>query len=207
MTDLTEEQIEQQIKEAVGKNDWSAVKKLASELDKIAKAEQAKAKAELQTRLESLGNEVKGYFTFIIGAMTSGNKLEQDSLKQFANKLRNLTGKELDGADGVWYAHDFTPGEGLSNYEPGIRLTKGAKKAAGDGSKRVYVSDNRKSDELLAIIGDQVMFAVDTERVVDKVPHTFPAGTTYKAAYSFSTNGNWRFGVRNSMIKALANQQ
>jgi len=181
---LTEEQIQAQMIEAVGKQDWQAVKKLAAELDKLAKAEQAKAKAELEQKLAEVTAEVK---------------------KAIDKATAPLIDKGvLDGADGIWYAYDF--GDGVSS----CRVQKKAARAAGAGGssgKSSYVADPRKSQDLLEIVGDAVMFAEDTTVTLAKEEHVMPAGTTLKEAYDYSTNGGWRNRVRMAILKAANKAQ
>ena len=177
---LTEEQIKAQMTEAVASGDWGTVKKLAAELDKLAKAEAARAKAELQSKLEQLSTKVKE----IIGKALT--------------KL--IDSGELDGADGIWYARDFNAGDLVE-----VRLLK--KKAStgegGSAGKSSYIVDPRKSADMLNVIGEQVMFAEDTVVTIDKQEHTMPAGTTLKQAYDYSTNGGWRNRVRMAILKAM----
>ncbi len=198
---LTEDEIKAQMTQAVANGDWSAVKKLAAELDKIAKAEAAKAKAELQTKLVALGNTVKGLMGTIVVFLTQGSPASSDDIKRYVSKLRELKGTELDGADGVWYANEF----GTLPTGESIRLMKGEARKAGTGggaSKSSYITDPRKSSDLLAIVGEQIMFEKDTTVTIDKAEHVIPAGTTLRQAYDYSTNGGWRNRVRMAILKA-----
>jgi len=179
-TELTEEQIQAQMIAAVTAGSWSEVKRLAAMMDKLAKAEEATKKAELQKQLESLTADVKREFDKV------------------ATKLRE-SGK-YDGADGFWYADDF--GEQQTSCRIVKKQAKATGAVAGSG-KSSYVADPRKSGEMLEVVGDTVMFAEDTTVTIDKEEHIMPAGTTLKDAYNYSTNGGWRNRVRMAIIKAM----
>jgi len=108
---------------------------------------------------------------------------------------------ELDGADGVWYAWDF--GES-TKAGTACRLMKGKAKVAGEGTssgKSSYVANPTKSADLLAQVGEHTYFVEDTTVTIDKVEQVMPAGTTFKEAYEFSTNGGWRNRVRMALLK------
>jgi hypothetical protein len=109
-----------------------------------------------------------------------------------------IDSKEYDGAEGFWYAKDF------GEVESTLKLTKSARKAsvAGESSgKSSYVANPAKSADLLAQVGANVMFEEDTEVTIDKVAQTISAGTTFKEAYDYSTNGGWRNRVRMALLK------
>ena len=87
---------------------------------------------------------------------------------------------ELDLADGIWYANDF--GEKLVT----CRLMKTAAKAktgggGGGGGKKFSVSTN----ELLEKFGDQ----------------EYKDGATFKAAWESNTDKNWRYAIREALLK------
>ncbi len=174
----TEEQIQAAMKQAMEANDWNQVKRLAADLDKMAKAEQAKAKAELQSKLAGITDKAKKAF---------------DALAQ---KLMD-TG-DYDGADGFWYVKDF------GDASTGMRLTKTAKRVStGDSAgKSSYVAGFPPNKEMLDLVGDMVMFEADTTVTIDKAEHTISAGTTFKEAHDYSNNGGWRNRVRMSLGKA-----
>lgn len=179
--EMTEDEIQAQMTKAVADGDWGTVKKLAAELDKLEKAKVATAKAELQAKLEKVTDKVKKTIDKAIQPLVDAG--------------------ELDGADGIWYAYDF--GDKLSS----CRITKKQARAAGaSAGKSSYVSDPRKSSDMLETVGGEVMFAEDTVVTIDKAEHTMPAGTTLKEAYDYSTNGGWRNRVRMAILKAMDKQ-
>lgn len=159
--------------------------KLVGQLSKLytkkeAEAEKAKRDA-LQAELAAKTQDVKDKLDAVVRAMYDSG--------------------ELDGADGVWYAWDF--GES-TKAGTGCRLMKGKAKVAGEGGgsgKSSYVANPTKSADLLAQVGSHVMFAEDTEVTIDKVTQTMPAGTTFKEAYEYSTNGGWRNRCRMALLK------
>ncbi len=87
---------------------------------------------------------------------------------------------DLDVADGIWYSNDF--GEAA----PVIRLTKSAPRAAraggGGGGKKFDIS----TDDMLAKYGQ--------EQYKDK-------GMTVQQAYESSTDKNWRYAIRQYLLK------
>jgi hypothetical protein len=110
---------------------------------------------------------------------------------------------KLEGADGVWFALDFGAIR-EKGINPSCRLIKTTRKAAGEGSstgKSSYVANPAKSAELLEKVGGNVMFSEETLVTIDKVEQTMAAGTTFKAAYDYSTNGGWRNRVRMALLK------
>jgi hypothetical protein len=111
----------------------------------------------------------------------------------------------LDGAEGVWFARDFGEIEG-SEKGVGCRLMKSApRKAAGEGGsggKSSYVSGLPSSETMLGEVGDEVYLVEATKVTIDKVEEVLPAGTTYREAYKYSTNGGWRNRVRMALGKA-----
>ena len=108
----------------------------------------------------------------------------------------------LDGAEGVWYAQDFGEIKEVG-INPACRLMKTGRKAGGGESsgKSSYVANPAKSADLLAQVGNDVLFEEDTVRTIDKQEHTMPAGMTYKEAYDYSTNGGWRNSIRMALLK------
>lgn len=109
----------------------------------------------------------------------------------------------LDGAEGVWFARDF--GEiAEKGINPSCRLVKAGRKAGGGGEssgKSSYKAGLPPSEDMLKQVGDEVYFEEDTTVTIDKVEQTMPAGTTYREAYDFSTNGGWRNRVRMALGK------
>ena len=61
--------------------------------------------------------------------------------------------------------------------------------------------ESTPSKELLDKVGENVMFAEDTTRTIQKEEHIMPAGMTFKQAYDYSTNGGWRNSVRMALLK------
>lgn len=175
---LTEEQIKAQMTDAVAGGDWTTVKRLAAELDKLAKLAEKAAKDALQQKLAEVTSFVKS------------------AVDKAVQKI--MDSGQLDGADGVWYAYDF------GDQSSSCRVTKTKAKAApGTGTgKSSYVTGFPPSDEMIALVGDQVMFAEDTDVTINKETVSMKAGMTLKEAYDFSTNGGWRNRVRQALGKA-----
>ena len=109
----------------------------------------------------------------------------------------------LEGAEGIWFAYDFGAIR-EKGINPSCRLIKTSRKSGGGGEssgKSSYVANPAKSADLLAQVGENVMFEADTTVTIDKVEKTMPAGTTFKEAYDYSTNGGWRNRVRMALLK------
>ena len=164
---------------AFQKGDMKAVKEIATAINKITVSEEKAKKEAIQTKLAGLTDKVK---SIIDKALT-----------------RIIDSGELDGADGIWYAQDF--GEKLTT----CKLTKAAARKAGTGAAKPYVTDSRKTDELLAAYGEAAMYDKDTVAMIAKVETTVPAGMSLNEAYKLSTDGNWRFRIRTTLLK-IANK-
>lgn len=194
---MTEEQLQDAMTVAVGAKDWKKVKELSATLTKMDADKQKSLKEELQKKLETTGAYVKGFMSRIVTFLTAGNTPTNDEIKLFSADLRKITGKELDGAEGVWYAKDF------GDTTDGIKLMKSKSASTGGGSsKSSYVSNPAKSEDLLKEHGDKAMFDKETEVTINKEVKVMPAGMTLKEAYDFSTNGGWRNRVRMALLKA-----
>lgn len=168
--------------EAIGKAYKDKDMKLMGTLSKLYTKKEAEAEREKKAALQQELARVEG-----------DAKAEFDALAQ-----ELIDSGRFDGAEGFWYAKDF--GEVASQ----MRLMKSARKATGEGGgsgKSSYVANPAKSADLLAQVGARVMFAEDTEATIDKTAHTMPAGTTFKEAYDYSTNGGWRNRIRMALLK------
>jgi hypothetical protein len=197
---MTEEQLQGKMVEAVAKKDWAEVKKLSAALTKLDNDAKAQMKAEAQKKLAETGAKVKAIFDQIKTFLTAGQQPSKEARQAFSGELAKLTGKELDGVDGIWYAMDF------GTTDSSIKLMKAKSASTGStstgGSKGSYVSGYPASEEMLKTVGDLVMFEAETPVVINKEAKTMPAGTTFNAAYAFSTNGGWRNRVRMAIGKA-----
>jgi DNA-binding ferritin-like protein (Dps family) len=196
---LTEEQLQGKMVEAVAKKDWAEVKKLSAALTKLDNDAKANAKAEALKKIAETGSKVKAIFDQIKTFLTAGQAPSKETRQALSADLAKLTGKELDGVDGIWYAMDF------GTTDSSIKLMKAKTAASGStssGSKGSYVSGYPASEEMLKTVGDMVMFEAETEVVINKESHKMAAGTTFNTAYAFSTNGGWRNRVRMHIGKA-----
>ena len=183
---------------AVSASDWKAVSKISAEIAKMVATEE---KAEKDVKLAVLAEatiSVKNIFDIIITAIADAKPMSDKLAGNLTNAINKLASdKALDVADGVWFARDFGEGELTS-----CKLMKAAAKAKSTGATNgSYVSRPEKSADLLAQVGEHVMFAEATEVTIDKVNHTMPAGTTLNEAYKYSTNGGWRNRIRMALLK------
>jgi len=89
---------------------------------------------------------------------------------------------ELDNEDGIWYTNDF--GEKLST----CRTTKTASKAAKSGGNGGG--------------GKGKKFDIGTEELLEKFGgQEFKDGKTFAEAYKSNTDKNWRYGIREKLLK------
>ena len=167
----------EQLLDAIGQAYASKDMKLMGQLSKLytkkeAEAEKAKKEA-LLAELIAVTQETAKEFTALADKLVEAGKLE--------------------GAEGIWFAYDFGAIR-EKGINPSCRLVKGKRSESGGGGsgKSSYIANPAKSADLLAQVGNNVMFAEDTACTIDKVEHIMPAGTTFKEAYDFSTNGGWR---------------
>jgi len=87
---------------------------------------------------------------------------------------------ELDKADGIWYTQDF--GEKSTS----CRLMKTAAKAKGTGGGG----------------GAGKKFAISTTDLLEKYgTQEYKDGTTYQSAWDANTDKNWRYAIRESLLK------
>ena len=180
---MTKDQLFEELGRAYEAKDFKLMGKLSS---LVAKAEQADEKAKkdalLAELVETTQMVTKALVKVIKGLIEEG---------------------KLDGAEGVFLAWDFGAVE-EKGINPACRLVKSGRKPSeggGGSGQSSYVANPAKSADLLAQVGDEVMFAEDTEVTIDKVKQLVPAGTTYRDAYDCSTNGGWRNRVRMALLK------
>ena len=131
-------------------------------------------------------------------------QVTQDTAKALTQAVDDMVeAGKLEGAEGIWFAYDFGAIR-EKGINPSCRLVKGQRstgEGGGGSGKSSYVANPAKSADLLAQVGENVMFAEDTSVTIDKVEQTMAAGTTFKGAYDFSTNGGWRNRVRMALLK------
>lgn len=86
---------------------------------------------------------------------------------------------KLDVADGIWYSYDF------GEQAPTVRLMRSAPKAAraggGGGGKKFDIS----TDDMLARHGVE----------------EYKDGLSFQQAYESSTDKNWRYAIRQKLLK------
>ena len=86
----------------------------------------------------------------------------------------------LDAADGVWISHDF------GEQAPTVRLTKTTARAPRTGGGGTGKKFDISTDDMLAEHRDEMYKNT---------------GQTFKAAYDSNTDKNWRYGIRNALLK------
>lgn len=156
----TKEQLLADMKKAMDAGDWKAVSKVSTAIAKTVAVEEKKELEVKQAAVGKLTDKVKAAFDAV------------------AKRL--IDSKELDAADGIWYANDF--GEALTT----CRLLKSQPKpkggGGGGGGKKVDIT----TTDLLAKHGHLQMG---------------DSGKTYQQAYDEDTDGNSRYKVRTKLLK------
>jgi len=190
-----------QLLEEVGKAYQAKDMKLMGQLSSLAtKAEATAEKAKKEALLAELvkvTETARHLFACLANAMSG-----EMSVEALVKEVKGIAGTEMEGAEGIWFALDF--GEKREKgINPACRLVKSGKKASpgGGDSKSSYVANPAKSADLIAQVGGEVMFEEDTTVTIDKAEQIMVAGTTYKEAYDFSTNGGWRNRCRMALLK------
>ena len=148
--------------------------------------------AELETALKSKDfKAVAAASRKIDGIQKAKEKAELDAkraaLEAIGEKVKAAISKavkplvesgDLDAADGIWYSYDF------GEQAPVVRLMKTqprAVRAGGGGGKRFDVS----TDEMLSRHGAE----------------EYKDGLTFQQAYESSTDKNWRYAIRQKLLK------
>lgn len=170
---------------ALKSKDFKAVAKVSAEIDKLQKGKEKAELAEKQKVLEAKTDGVKVILTSVVAMMISGHKAGKAELDHLVGLLGKLDGKELDKADGVWYTQDF--GDKLVN----VRLSKSQAKtstprtAGGGGGGKKF---NINTVELINGKYAEVQYK-DT-------------GLTFKAAWDSNSDKNYRYAIRQALLKA-----
>ena len=199
-------ELEAKVTEAAVAKDYKQVGKLAQQLNKLqadAKAQEQKVK---QDALVAVTASVGSMFDTVVKFLTGGQGPDATEVDEFADKLLALAGTELDKADGVWYANDFSAESG---HAKSIRLMKGQAKAASkgpkaEGEKATSTATGAgqkysvKTEELMTELGDMILG--DGSNGTIKAGAAY-AGKTVKAAQEESTDKNWRYGLRVALLK------
>lgn len=198
----------EQLREAVGQSyqasDWKLMGKLSALLTKAETAVEAAKKTALQAELMAVTQSTRILLTGLIDLMSKDETPDQEIVKAIIQQVKAITGSELVGADGVWFAVDFGSIQEVG-INPSCRLLRSKPKAAtksGNASDRAdSVTYDVKTESMLAEVGSEVMFTETTQVTIDHIEQTMPAGTSYQQAYDKSTNGNWRHKVRMALLK------
>jgi len=203
---MTIDQIQEAMGTATANKDWKQVSKLANQLVKAesdAKAAELKAK---QDAIAGVTAKVKSIFDKVVDILTRGEAITEDDQNKLDELLAEVTGTELDVADGVWYSNDFGAESG---HAVSIRLMKGqakeakartegskeAKPASTGGGKKFDIS----TEAMIAEVGESATFGDGTNGTV-KAGSAY-AGQSLKAAYDSSTDKNWRYQIRTALLK------
>jgi hypothetical protein len=175
----TESELMQEMTAAVKSGDYKAVAKVAQELVKVQKVKES---TELAAKIAVLTEKtlmVKGFYDTLTGFFIGGKAPESERVNKFASTIKKMTGTELDQADGVWFSNDF--GEKLTT----CRLVKTAAKTAKAGGT-----------------GGGKKFAIGTAELLEKHGSSeYKDGLTFKAAFDSNTDKNYRYAIREALLK------
>ena len=151
---------------------------LMAELEKALASKDFKAVAAASRKLDSA---VKAKEKVELEAKRAVLDAMTDEVKAVLMKaLKPLVDSgKLDAADGIWLSFDF--GEAA----PVVRLMKtqprAARSGSGGGGKKFDVS----TDDMLSRHGDEL----------------YKDGMTFRQAYDSSTDKNWRYAIRQKLLK------
>jgi hypothetical protein len=196
-------ELEAKVTEAAVAKDYKLVGKLAQQLNKLQADQKGAEQKAKQDALVKVTGSVGEMFTKLVSFLTGGQSPDATEVDEFAESILNLEGTELDKADGVWYANDFSAESG---HATSIKLMKGQTKAkepkapgeakaTGTGGGQKY---SVKTEDLIAELGDMTL-GDGTEGTI-KAGSAY-AGMTVKAAQESSTDKNWRYGLRIALLK------
>ncbi len=115
-------------------------------------------------------------------------EVKRQALDAMSGKVKDAISKavkglvdsgELDAADGIWYSYDF------GEQAPTVRLMKSqprvARAGGGGGGKKFDVS----TDDMLSRHGQE----------------QYKDGLNFQQAYESSTDKNWRYAIRQKLLK------
>lgn len=152
---------------------------LMAEMDKALKSKDFKAVSKVSAELVKFQKEKEAVELAAKQKVLEG-KTEKVKVAIQKALQKMVEAGELDDADGIWYANDF--GEKLVT----VRLLKVQAKqrtsgGGGGGGKKFSVS----TDELLEKFGGEV----------------YKDGKTYKECWESNTDKNYRYAIRESLLK------
>jgi hypothetical protein len=173
-------ELEQELMSAIDKKDYPAVRKLSAELDKATKGAEKAEQAAKEAALAALADKVKSIINKAVTKIVDSG--------------------EIDDADGIWFAWDF--GEAAEATGATCKLFKKAAKTStgtGGGGKKFSTS----TDTLMEQFGDETIpedkKPVLSYKVNGEVKTA--SGMSYKEAYKLSTDGNFRYKIREHLLK------
>ena len=152
---------------------------LMAELEKALASKDFKAVAAASRKLD---NAVKAKEKAELEAKRAVLDAMGDKVKAAISKAVKplVDSGDLDAADGIWYSYDF------GEQAPVIRLMRSAPKAArqggGGGGKKFDIS----TEDMLARHGSA----------------EYKDGLTFQQAWESNTDKNWRYAIRQKLLKA-----
>jgi len=151
---------------------------LMAELEKALKSKDFKAVAAASRKLDTaVKAKEKAELEVKRAALDAMSGEVKDAIMKSLKPI--VDSKRLDAADGIWFSYDF------GEQAPTVRLMKSAPRAAkaggGGGGKKFDVS----TEDMLSRHGNTV----------------YKDGLTFQQAYESNTDKNWRYAIRQKLLK------
>lgn len=179
--------------EEIGKDAVTDAEALASDMPEVKELTEAQLMEALETALKSKDfKAVTAASRKLDSAVKAKEKVELEAKRAVLDAMTEevkgaimkavkplVDSGKLDAADGIWFSFDF------GEKAPVVRLMKTQPKAArsggGGGGKKFDIS----TDDMLSRHGQE----------------EFKDGLTFQQAYESSTDKNWRYAIRQKLLK------
>jgi len=151
---------------------------LMAEMDKALKSKDFKLVSKVSAELVKFQKEKEA------AELAAKQKVLEGKTEKVKSAIQNALKKmveagELDDADGIWYVNDF--GEKLVTVRLLKTQARATRTGGGGGGKKFTVT----TDELMEKLGNE----------------PFKDGKSFKEAYDSNTDKNWRYGIREALLK------
>jgi hypothetical protein len=185
MVKPTKEELLAKLQQAMAAGDFRVIAKIGAELASFQRSAEAAAREEKEKAILTTVQ------TFRVAVESFIDNYVKDN-------------EDMDLADGVWIDWDFEEKREVG-INPKVKLLKGksaAKQAGVEGKTRATSPGkvfNIKTEDMIVEVGEALFGdgSNGTIKAADKF-----AGKSPAAAYSESTDGNWRYQIRVALLKA-----
>jgi hypothetical protein len=160
----TEAELMASMDKAIKSGDYKAVAKVASEIAKVQKVQEATELKAKEAAMAGLQDKVKAAIEKAIKPMVDA--------------------KELDKADGIWYVYDF--GEKATSCQLMKKTAKARATTSGGGGGKKFDLDTKPGSDIFNQYASQ--------------PYK-ETGMTLQQAWDSNVDKNWRFGIRQFLLK------